>query len=209
MPLNENRGGLLRVLWAGPLGWESVASVAKCGDLLGGSTLGAVGMGYFILLSLISVVDCLGGSTLGVMRLGFTLGENIGRGGNLVGGLSGARVGRRVLRSMWPFLLILLDIFCENFLCVASARGSGVVKSKDGEAAAFEKILLRRVRSNSGDFCKHAGITPFSTEARLPAAAITASAGVTFGFEIYLCLWNTVAETLVARVFNIQKVHAR
>ena len=54
------------------------------------------------------------------------------------------------------------------------ARGLGVVERKDGDAAASEKISLRRVRSTSGDFCKHAGILPFSTEARLPAAAITA-----------------------------------
>ena len=50
---------------------------------------------------------------------------------------------------------------------------------------------------------------PLSTEARFPAAEITASVGVTFGFEMYLSLWNTVSENLVARVFNIQKVHAR
>ena len=183
--------------------------MAKRGDLLGGSTLGAVGMGWFILKSLISVVDRLDGSTLGAMRFGFNLGENTGRDGNLVGGLSGACVGRRVLSSMWPFLLTLLDICCEIGLCFALVRGSGVVERKDGKAAASEKNSLRRVRSASGSFCKHAGIAPFSTEARLPAAAITASAGVTFGFEMYLCLWNTVSDTLVARVFNIQKVHAR
>ena len=87
--------------------------------------------------------------------------------------------------------------------------GSGVDKGKNGEAAASEKISLRRVRSASGDCCKHAGIVSFSAEARLPAAAMTESAGVTFGFEIYLCLCNTVADTLVARVFNIQKFHSR
>ena len=75
--------------------------MAKLGDILGGSTLGAVGMGWFILLSLISVVDRLGGSTLGAMGLGCTnLGENTGRGGNLVGSLSGARMGGRALSSM-------------------------------------------------------------------------------------------------------------
>ena len=90
-----------------------------------------------------------------------------------------------------------------------SVWGLGVVKRKDGEDTASEKNSRRRVRSASGDCCKHAGILPLSTKARLPAAAITASAGVTFGFEMYLCLCNTVAETLVARIFNIQKVHAR
>ena len=93
-------------------------------------------------------------------------------------------------------------------MCCIGA-GVGIVERRYGEAAASEKISLRRVRSASGDCCKHAGISPFSTDARLPAAAITASARVTFGFEMYLCLWDTVAETLVARVFNIQKVHAR
>ena len=86
-------GFLICVLWAGPSGWESVAFVEKRGDLFGGSTLGALGMGWFILLSLISVVDRLGGSNIGAMRLGCTtLEENTGRGGNLVGGLSGARM---------------------------------------------------------------------------------------------------------------------
>ena len=118
-------------------------------------------------------------------------------------------MGGRALSSMWPFLLTLLDICYKKGLCVASARGSGFVKGKDGEASASEKISLRRVRSASRDCCKHAGIVPFSAKARFPAAAITASAGVTFGFEMYLCLWNSIADTLVARVFNTQKIYAR
>ena len=126
-----------------------------------------------------------------------------------MGSLSGARADGRALSSMWPFLLTLLGICCEKGLCVASARGLGVVEKKDGEAAASEKSSLRRIRSPSGDCCKHAGIVPFYAKARFTAAAMTASAGVTFGFEIYLCLWNTAADTLVGRVFNIQKVHAR
>ena len=199
-------GFLLRVLWDGPSIRESVAVVAKRGDLLGGSTLGSVGMGWLILLCLISVVDRLGGSNLVAMRLGFTLGENTGR---VVGRVAGACVGGRVLSSMWSFLLFLFGICCEEGWCVALARGLSVVERKDGEAAASEKISLRRVRSASGDCCKHAGILPFCTNATLPAAAITTSAGVTFGFEMYLCLWNTVSETLVAQVFNIQRVHTR
>ena len=163
-------------------------------------------MGWIILLCLISIVDCLGGSNLGVMRLGFALGENTGRG---VGGVAGARVGGHVLSSVWSFLLLLLGICCEEGWCIALVRRLGVVERKYVEAAASEKISLRRVRSASGDCFKHTGIVPFSAKARLPAEAITASAGVTFGFEMYLCLCNTVAETLVAQVFNIQKVHAR
>ena len=93
----QKLGFLLRVLWAGPSSQESVAFVEKCGDLLGGSTLGSVGMGWLILLCLISVVDRIGGSNIGAMRLGFTLGENTGRG---VGGLAGDCVGGRILSSM-------------------------------------------------------------------------------------------------------------
>ena len=163
---------LLRVLWAGTSSQESVAFVAKCGDLLGCATLVSVRMGWIILLCLISSVDCLDDSTLGAKRLGFTLGENTGRG---VGSGAGARVGRLVLSFKWSFC-------CEEGWCVASAQGLGVVERKDGEAAASEKISLRRVRTASGDCCKHTGIFSFSNRARFPDAAITASAGVTFGF---------------------------
>ena len=117
--------------------------------------------------------------------------------------------GRAHAKIYVAVLLTLLDIGCKRSLCVASARGSGVVKGKDGEADASERISLRRIRYASRDCCKHAGIATFSNEARLTTAAITSSAGVTFGFEMYLCLWNTVADTLLERVFNIQKVHAQ
>ena len=203
-------GFLLRVIWAGPSSRESVAFVAKRGDILCGSTLGSAGMGWSILLYLINLGDRLGASTLGAMMLGCTtLGENTGRGGGLVGSLPSARIGGRAITSMWPFLLTLLDICCEKGLCVALTLGSGVAKGGNGEAADSEKISLRRVRSASGDCCKHAGIVPFSAEAIFPAAVMTASAGVTLVFEIYLCLWNTVSEILVARVFIIQNFHAR
>ena len=62
-------GFLLRVIWAGPLDRESVAFVAKRGDLLGGSILGAAGMGWSILFSLINLGYRLVGSTLGAMML--------------------------------------------------------------------------------------------------------------------------------------------
>ena len=67
-----------------------------------------------------------------------------------------------------------------------SVLGFGVVERKDGEDAASDKISLRRVRTASGDCCKHAVILPFSTNSILPAAEITASTGVMFGFEMYL-----------------------
>ena len=117
-------------------------------------------------------------------------------------------MGGRALTFVWLFLLTLFDIFREKGLCIALTLGSGVVKGGNGEAAASEKISLRRVRPASGYCCKHAGIVTFSDEARCPAAAITALAGVTLGFEMYVCLWNTVADILVARVFNIQNLLA-
>ena len=113
--------------------------MAKRGDLLGGSTLGAVGMGWFILLSLMCVVDRLDGSTLGAMRFSFTLGENTGRGGNLVGGLSGARVSGRILSSMWPFLLFCL-IFVAKKDCELHPRG-GQALSKGN---MVRLLLLRK-----------------------------------------------------------------
>ena len=57
-------GFLLRVLWAGPSSREYVAFVAKRGDILSGSTLGSVGMGWRIMMCLIYVVYRLGGSDL-------------------------------------------------------------------------------------------------------------------------------------------------
>ena len=119
-----------------------------------------------------------------------------------MGGRAGARVVRPILSFKWSFC-------CKEGWCVASARGLGVFGKKDCEAAASEKISRRRVRSASRDCCKLAGIFPFSAETRFPAAAMTELVGVTLGFEMYWCLWNTVFETLVARVFIIQNFHAR
>ena len=73
-------------------------------------------------MCLVFVVYPLGGSNLGAMRLGFTLGYITGTG---VGGVAGARVGGRVLSSMW-------SVCCEEGWCVDLARGLGVVEMKDG-----------------------------------------------------------------------------
>ena len=111
-------------------------------------------------------------------------------------------MGGRALTSMWPFFFTLLDICCKKGLYNTLTLGSGMAEGGNDEAAASKKISLKRVRSASADYCKHAGIVPFSAKARLPAASMRASVGVTLGFEIYLCLWNTVPETLAARVFS-------
>ena len=47
------------------------------------------------------------------------------------------------------------------------------------------------------------------TVIRFPNDAMMTSARVVFGFEIYLCLWKTVADTRVTRVLIIQIFHAR
>ena len=56
-------------------------------------------------------------------------------------GLSGACVGGRILSSMSLFLWTLLDFCCKEGLCVVLAKGSGLLKRKDGEAAASACIL--------------------------------------------------------------------
>ena len=50
---------------------------------------------------------------------------------------------------------------------------------------------------------------PLHAAVKLLAAAMTASAAETIGFEMYLCLWKTVAETLVVREAFIHMVQAR
>ena len=68
----------------------------------------------------------------------------------------------------------------------------------------FSMLWLRRITFASEDSWRYWGILPFSVEAKFLAAEISMSAGVTAGFETYLCLWITVAGTCVARVCCIQ-----
>ena len=76
-------------------------------------------------------------------------------------------------------------------------------------ANTFWKMEPRRVSWLSKVSLSWCGIFPLIKLAILPAAAMTASSGVTDGFETYLCLWKTVADTRVHRVFDIQMIHAR
>ena len=76
-----------------------------------------------------------------------------------------------------------------------------------GTAAASENILLRRDSSEKGDSCRDWGILIFSAAAKFWAADMTASSGVTLGFEMYLCLWKTVLEIRTARVLIIHIFH--
>ena len=76
-------------------------------------------------------------------------------------------------------------------------------------AAASENIVLRRVSSLKWYSWGRWGRWPLIAIMRLPAAEMMALSGVVVGFERYLCLWKTVADTQVARVLIIQIFHAR
>ena len=71
-----------------------------------------------------------------------------------------------------------------------------------GVAAASENIVMRRVSSLKWDSWRRWVRWPFIAVIRFPAAAIMASAVVAVGFERYLCLWNTVADTRVVCVYH-------
>ena len=76
-------------------------------------------------------------------------------------------------------------------------------------AAASENIVLRQVSSLWWDSWRQWGKWPLIAVMRLPYAAMMASAGVAVGFERYLCLLKTVADTRVAQVLIIQIFHSR
>ena len=95
-------------------------------------------------------------------------------------------------------------------------RWTGVVSravERDGGSGSVARACLkkdpRRVSSSSEVSLSWCGMWPPMRVARLPAAAMMASLGVTNGLEMYLCLWKTVAETRVRRVSFIQMIHAR
>ena len=52
------------------------------------------------------------------------------------------------------------------------------------------KTELSRARSSMASLLRLLDHAPLMTTASLLAAAMTASAGVTVGFEMYLCLWK-------------------
>ena len=88
---------------------------------------------------------------------------------------------------------------------VATMRGLGVVGTGTS-GLRMEPRSSRWVRAVSLSFC---GKLPVSNVARAPAAAMMRSAGVTSGLEIYLCLWETVADSRKERVFVIHIVQPR
>jgi hypothetical protein len=71
-------------------------------------------------------------------------------------------------------------------------------------------ILWSRVRSASCVVLRCAAVVlDMRTCARFAVAAMMASAGVTVGFVMYLCLKNTVAEMRVDRDAGVQTVQHR
>ena len=82
----------------------------------------------------------------------------------------------------------------------AVTLAGGVTESVGGSGFAantFWKMEPRRVSWLSKVSLSWCGIFPLIKLAILPAAAMTASSGVTDGFEMYLCLWKTIADTRV------------
>ena len=88
-------------------------------------------------------------------------------------------------------------------------RGGGSVGGSVSAASACLKTEPRRVSSLSEVLLSWCGMWPLMRVASLTAAAMTESSGVTDGFDMYLCLWKTVADTRVKWVFVIQMIHAR
>ena len=123
-----------------------------------------------------------------------------------IGGFTGGDRGGRGVAKITPSLVILVVKRGERRCCgcVGNLTGGGSCGiSIQGVAAESEKIVLRRVSSLKEDSWRRWGMWPLIAVTRSPAAAIMASSGVVVGFEIYLCLWKTVADTQVAWVFII------
>ena len=97
------------------------------------------------------------------------------------------------------------DVAALGLSRVATMRGIGVV----GTGTSGLRMEPRRSRWVRAVTLRDCGKLPLSNVARAPAAAMMRSAGVTSGLEIYLCLWNMVADTRKERVFVIYIVQAR
>ena len=72
-------------------------------------------------------------------------------------------------------------------------------------AAAFLKICPRRLRACTSSSAIPAGLWVRRVSVIRLAAAMMASAGVSVGFDMYLCLKNTVSDTLVDFVLRFHR----
>ena len=86
-----------------------------------------------------------------------------------------------------------------NLISVSGYMGSGLVWLCYMVVVSLNSFC-RRANSCTEDSFRWCGILFWSASARFAAAAMTASSGSTVGFVMYLCLKNTVPDTLVARV---------
>ena len=100
------------------------------------------------------------------------------------------------------------DQGCFGYVCNPAGSGSYGISIWE-VAAGSENIMLRRVSALKWNSWRRWVRWPFIAVMRFPAAAMMALAGVAVGFERYLFLWKTVADTQVAQVFIIQIFHAR
>ena len=130
------------------------------------------------------------------------------------GGLAGRAGGFDILAMNRPLLLTVVTKQGDHRCGGAGAgdvragwrgmTGSGGVAA--GGVVACPSSVLRRVNSSRADSPRLWGRLPLMASANLPAAAMTASSGVTVGAEMYLCLWKMVPDTQVARVSFIHMV---
>ena len=119
---------------------------------------------------------------------------------------SGGSIGTGGDRGGCGFPRISLSLV---FLVVRLGERHCCGKSIWGVVSVSENIVLRRVNLLKWDYWRRWGRWPLIVVMRFPAAAMMTSAGVAVGFERYLCLWKTIADTRVAWVLIIQIFHAR
>ena len=127
--------------------------------------------------------------------------------GATLGGVSGKSGLGSACSKLSSGVSIGMGVDRGGQVCVKISRCGGI--SIWGVAAASANILLRRVISLWWDSWRRWGKWPLIAVIRFPAAAMMESSRAAAGFEIYLCLWKTVADTWVAWVFIIQIFHAR
>ena len=97
------------------------------------------------------------------------------------------------------------DVAALGLSRVATMQGIGVV----GTGTSGLRMEVRRSRWVRSVSLRDCGKLPVINVARVPAAAMMRSEGVTSGLEMYLCLWNTVADMRKERVFVIHIVQDR
>ena len=144
----------------------------------------------------VATLGGLGGATLGV---GTTLGDGVTFGGGV--SVAGARGGNT------RGVLCFCGVACGT-PPGGVVGGDGGIGNVVGGALIWDmrclRMVSRRSRWSRLAALRWCGIWPLILSAKVLAAAMTRSEGVTAGFVRYLCLWKTVAET---RVYHVSFIH--